>query len=316
MRLLAIGLLAFMVTLTLVCNVAWAYKISINQFADVPALNDAVQGFKERLAELGMEVTYVERNAKGSLEDLDRIVDQITEENPDLILAVGTASAQRSVNLIKHIPIVFTCVTDPVSAKLVASMDSPGGNATGTTDMSPVASQLALIKEIQPGAKNIGVIYNPGEPNSVFQVELAKGEALKLGFKILEAMATKASEVAVAVQSLVDRVDAIYLPTDNVVNSNIDPIIALALEHHIPFYPAEDSAIRKGGVATLSINYYQLGRLTGQQAVKILKEKLSPAEIPVESLKNLSLVVNTRFSSDVFLSVTPSIVDRAQVVYK
>ncbi|MDR1577624.1 MAG: ABC transporter substrate-binding protein [Deltaproteobacteria bacterium] len=316
MRQLAFGLLALVFGWVSFFGVAGAYTVSINQFVDLPALNDAVLGFKERLAELGLEVTYIEHNAKGSTDAIPRIVDQILDENPDLVLAVSTPSAQGSVLGIKRIPIVFTCVTDPVSAKLVASLEKPGGNATGTTDMNQVSEQLALIKEIQPGAQNLGVIYNPGESNSLAQVGLAKDVAPKLGFNIIEALVNNGDEARQAAQSLVDRVDAIYLPNDNVVIPNIENIVKVALEHHIPLYPAEDSAARKGGVATLSINYYQLGRLTGQLAAKILREKASPDELPVESSQKLILLVNTRFASDVFLSVSPSIVERAQVVIK
>ncbi|MDR2141734.1 MAG: ABC transporter substrate-binding protein [Deltaproteobacteria bacterium] len=294
----------------------WAYTISINQFVEHPSLNEAVRGFKEQLAELGVEATYLEHNAQGLLPTVSLIVNQILDEKPDLILAVATPCAQITAQGIKDIPILFTAVTDPVDAGLVASLDNPGGNVTGTTDMNPVAEQLALILEIQPGAKNIGVIYNPGEPNSEVQVKLAQAAAAKLGLTLVEAVAPNSTGVLQAVQSLVDRVDAIYLPTDNVVISNMETIINVALDQHIPLYPADDSSARRGGVAALSISYSELGRLTGRMAARILKDEAEPATTPVESLKRLSLVVNTRFASDIFLSVPPSVVQRAQVVIK
>jgi putative ABC transport system substrate-binding protein len=245
-----------------------------------------------------------------------QIVGLIQDEKPDLILAVATPAAQTVVQKIQDIPILFTCVTDPVSAGLVASMERPGGNVTGTTDMNPVAEQVALIREIQPGAKNLGVIYNPGEANSVVQVDILKTAAKKHGFVLIEAVAPNSAAVLQAAQSLVDRVDAIYLPTDNTVISSMEAIVTVALDQHVPLYPADDNSVRKGGVASLSINYYELGRLTGRMAARLLREAATPAETPVEALKNLSLVVNTHFASSVFLSVSPSIVERAHVVIK
>jgi putative ABC transport system substrate-binding protein len=297
-------------------TVLWAYTISINQYVEHPSLNEAVRGFKEQLAELGLEVTFLEHNAQGSLSTVLQIVDRIMDENPDLILAVSTPSAQSTVHKIKDIPVLFTAVTDPVAAGLVDSLEKPGANVTGTSDLNPVDEQLALIREIQPGAKTLGIIYNPGEANSVVQVELAKSAAAKHGFTIIEAAAPETSEIHQAAQSLVGRVDAIYLPTDNTVISGLDAIINIALDQHIPIYPSEESSVHRGGVASLSINYYNLGRQTGRMAAKILKEQASPADIPVEFIRQLNLVVNTGFATDIFLSVTPSIVERAQVVIK
>ncbi|MDR0550081.1 MAG: ABC transporter substrate-binding protein [Deltaproteobacteria bacterium] len=312
-----IGFLAFLAFWAWsIASAAFAYTISINQFVEHPSLNDAVLGFKEQLADLGLEVTYLEHNAQGSLATVLQIVNLIQGEKPDLVLAVSTPSAQSTVQVIKDAPVLFTCVTDPVSAGLVASMERPGANVTGTTDMNPVFEQVALIREIQPGAKNLGVIYNPGEPNSVVQVNLLKKAAAKNGFTLVEAVAPNSAGVVQAIQSLVDRVDAIYLPTDNAVISSVEAIINVALDQHIPLYPADDNTVRKGGVASLSVNYYELGRLTGRLAARILKNEVIPAESPVEALKNYALVVNAHFASNVFLSVSPSILERASVVIK
>ncbi|MDR2421882.1 MAG: ABC transporter substrate-binding protein, partial [Deltaproteobacteria bacterium] len=170
-------------------GLAWAYTISINQYVEHPSLNDSVLGFKEALAELGIEAVYLEHNAQKSIATVLQIVNLMKDERPDLILAVSTPSAQSTVQGIKDIPVLFTCVTDPVNAGLVASMEKPGGNVSGTTDMNPVADQVALIREIQPEAKNLGVIYNPGEPNSVVQVSLLKKVAEKQGFIVVEGVA-------------------------------------------------------------------------------------------------------------------------------
>jgi putative ABC transport system substrate-binding protein len=245
-----------------------------------------------------------------------QIANQIVDEKPDLILAVATPSAQTTAHRIKDIPILFTAVTDPLSAGLVKAMDKPGANVSGTTDMNPVEAQIALIKEIQPTAKNIGIIYNAGEVNSVIQLELAKKATEAAGLTLVEAVTTNTAGVYQAVQSLVGKVDAIYLPTDNTVISSLEAIIRTTLENKIPLYPAEDDSVRKGGVAVLSLSYYELGRQTGLMAEKILKGQELPQNMPVEAQQKHNLVVNAKFSQQIDLSIPKSILDRAQEILK
>ncbi|MDR2349853.1 MAG: ABC transporter substrate-binding protein, partial [Deltaproteobacteria bacterium] len=150
------------------------FAISINQYVEHPSLNASIRGFKDQLRESGVKVEYREHNAQANMPTVTQIVNAIMDEKPDLILAVATPSAQITAQKVKDIPILFTAVTDPVTAGLVKSLAEPGGNITGTTDMNPVVAQLLLIKEVQPDLKKLGIIYNAGEQNSVVQVELAK----------------------------------------------------------------------------------------------------------------------------------------------
>ena len=289
-----------------------AYTISIHQYVEHPSLDQAVQGFKDALKDANItDVTYHTHIAQARSDTALQIVNQIIGEKPDLILAVATPSAEPTVNAIKDIPILFTAVTDPVHAKLVASNESPGGNVTGTSDMNPVADQLALIVEIQPGLKNLGVIYNPGEANSTVQVDLAKAKAAELGINIVESPAVNTAAVHQAAQFLVGKVDAIYLPTDNTVISSLEAVLQVALDQKIPVYPAEDDSIRKGGVAVVSLSYYQLGRQTGQMAVDILRHGKKPSEIPVEGQKNPKLIVNKNFAAKIGLAIPDSVLSRA-----
>ncbi|MDR1036025.1 MAG: ABC transporter substrate-binding protein [Deltaproteobacteria bacterium] len=290
---------------------AEAYTVSINQFVEHPSLNEAVRGFKEQLAELGLEVTYHEHNAQADMPTVTQIVNQIVDEKPDLVLAVATPSAQITAQRIKDTPILFTAVTDPVDAKLVASAASPGANVSGTTDLNPVSAQLALIKEIQPQAKNIGIVYNSGESNSVVQVELARRAAAATGFELIEAVTADTAGVMAAAQSLVGKVDAIYLPTDNSVIASLEAIIKVSLDHKIPIYPAEDDSVRKGGAAVLSISYYQLGRQTGRMAARILKDGAKPASMPVEEQTDFNLIINTAYAAKVGLQIPDAVAARA-----
>ncbi|MDR2461279.1 MAG: ABC transporter substrate-binding protein [Deltaproteobacteria bacterium] len=293
---------------------AQAYTISINQYVEHPSLNAAVEGFKDQLKANNIEVTYHEHNAQAKNSTVTQIVNLMIDEKPDLILAVATPSAQQTAQKIKDIPILFTAVTDPVNAGLVPSLAAPDANITGTTDMNPVALQLALIKEIQPTAKNIGFIYNAGEANSVVQRDMARDAAVNLGFNLVEATADSTANVNSAAQSLIGRVDAIYLPTDNTVIASLEPIIKVSLEHKIPIYPAEDDSIRKAGLATYSISYYGLGQQTGRMATKILVDNISPRDIPVEDQTDHKLIVNLGYAQQVGIDIPQSVLDKAQEI--
>jgi putative ABC transport system substrate-binding protein len=292
-------------------SAAPAYTISINQYVEHPSLNEAVRGFKEQLTALGLEVTFKEHLAQADMPTVTQIVNQIIDEKPDLVLAVATPSAQITANRIKDVPVLFTAVTDPVSAKLVASAASPGGNVTGTTDINPVAAQLALIKEIQPSVKKIGAIYNSGESNSVVQIQLAREAASLLEVELVESVTADTAGVMQAANNLIGKVDAVYLPTDNAVIASYEAVLKVCLDNKIPLYPAEDDSVRKGGVAVLSISYYQLGRQTGRMSARILKDGVKPADIPVESQTDFQLIVDPSFAAKVGIEIPKAVLDRA-----
>jgi putative ABC transport system substrate-binding protein len=294
---------------------ALAVKISVNQFVEHPALDASVKGFKDALADEGFaDAVFTTHIAQANMPTVLQIVSQIQGEKPRLVLAVATPSAQATVQKIKDIPVLFTAVTDPLSAGLVDSMDRPGRNVTGTTDMSPVLAQVALIREIHPQAKNMGVIYNAGEANSLALVKILKDAAAKHGFELKEAVTVNTAGVFQAAKSLVGGVDVIYLPTDNTVISSIDSVIKICVENKIPLYPGEADSLRKGGVASLAIDYYELGRQTGVQAARILRGESAPADMPVEAQKEAALVVNKPFAERVGVAVPQSILERAKEI--
>lgn len=314
MRKLALALLA---PLLLVWGApAMAFDVTVHLLVEHPSLNASVQGFKDVLAESGLEIAYTEHNAQNNLATAQQIVSQIIGEKPDLILTVGTLPSEQTVNKIKDIPILFTAVTDPVSAQLVDSMEKPGGNMTGTTDMTPLKDQLALIQDIQPGVKTVGIIYNPGEDNSRVQVDIIKKAAVELGLEIVEAIAANNAGVYPAAQSLIDKVEAIFLPTDNTVISSFESVIKVATERKIPLYCAEADSVRKAGTAALSLSYYELGRQTGAMAVKILKGEAKPADLPVETQDQFDLLVNQAYNAQIGLEVPAAVLERAKEVLK
>lgn len=296
--------------------VGLAYTVSINQFVEHPSLNASVVGFMDELKESGLDIKYNMHNAQGNMPTVLQIVSQIQGENPDLILAVATPSAQATAQKVKNTPVLFTAVTDPVSAGLVKSNEAPGANVSGTTDMNPIHEQVSLIRTLQPEAKRLGVIYNAGEANSVVQVALLKAEASSQGFSVEEATTPNSAGIYQAAKSLVGRVDAIYLPTDNTIISALEPIIKVGVESKIPVYTGEADSVRRGAVASEAIDYYRLGRQTGELAVKIFVEGASPANLPVEALKTTSLIINLGAAEKMGLQIPQEIKDKASAVIK
>lgn len=272
-------------------------KLGIIQVAEHPALDAARQGFLDTLAANGYKegenliVDY--GNAQGDRTALKTIAKDLVSGGCDLILAIATDSAQAVAAETTEIPILITAVTDPVAAQLVQSNEKPGTNVTGTTDMNPVADQIALLQKLAPQAKNIGVVYNAGEVNSVVQVDMAKKAAAELGLKVVEATVSNTSEVMQAAQSLVGRVDGIYIPTDNTVASSIESVVKVAEENAIPVVVGEAGMVERGALATLGIDYEKLGRQTAEMALRILKGE-KPQDMPVESQKDMELVINMK----------------------
>lgn len=311
-RLTAVLMAAFL----LLPLTAFAYSVSINQFVEHPSLNESVRGFKDALQEAGLDVQYNMHNAQGNMPTVLQIVNQILGEKPDLVLAVATPSAQASAQKIKNIPVLFTAVTDPVSASLVASMEKPGANVSGTTDMNPLEQQLALMREIHPDAKTIGVVYNSGEANSVVQVELLKkmNAEKHFGFTIVEAPTVNSAGVYQAAKSLVGKAELVYLPTDNTVIANLESVFKVCLENKLPLYSAEAESVRRAGVASPAINYYELGRQTGRMAAEILTKKAKVSDMPVESLKKTTLVVNPKVAAELGVTLPKSVMDRAEEI--
>jgi putative tryptophan/tyrosine transport system substrate-binding protein len=270
-------------------------KVGIIQIVEHPALDSASEGFRDVLEENGYiegeNIIYDYQNAQGDMSIANTIANKFAWEKPDLILAIATPTAQAVANTIKDIPILITAVTDPVAAELIETMEKPNTNVTGTTDMTPVAKQIELLLKLKPEAKNIGILYNAGEVNSVVQVEIAKEVCLELGLNLVEATADNSSSVYQAAQSLSNRVDAIYVPTDNTVVSAIESVVKIAEDYDLPLIVGEEDSVKRGGLATEGLSYYQLGRQTGEMALRIINGE-SPENMPIESQKQTRLVIN------------------------
>jgi len=314
---LLLGLLLVVIVLGAALGVqAKTYTIGITQIVEHPALDNAVDGFMQALADAGLEVRYDRQNAQGDMSTALMIAQKFANSRVDLVLAVATPTAQAAANVIKDIPILITAVTDPESAGLVRSNSLSGTNVCGTSDLNPVDRQLALFKQLNRPVSKVGVLYNAGETNSVVQVEMAKQEAKKLGLTLVEAAVSNSSEVYQAALSLVGRVDGIYVPTDNTVVSAFESVAKVAADNNLPVITGEDNSVERGGLATVGIDYYRLGYQTGEIAIRVLQGEVRPHELPIEYQRDVRLVVNLKAAEEQGVNLPQSLVEQADSVIK
>lgn len=294
-------------------------KLGIIQIVEHAALDASRQGFLDVLTENGYNegenLTVDYQNAQGDQSNLKTIATKFVTDQVDMVLAIATPSAITMASETTDIPILITAVTDPVAAKLVESNEKPGGNVTGTTDMTPIKEQFDLLKKIVPEAIKVGVIYNSSEVNSQVQVEMAKGVAQELGLEIVEATVTGSAEVMQIAQSLVGKVDAIYVPGDNVVASSIASVVSIAEKNHLPLIVSERGMVEGGALGTIGIDYYKLGRQTGEMALRVLNGD-NTAEMPIESLKDIDIVINQGAADRMGVTIPQEILDQAKEVIK
>lgn len=319
-RTFVLGVTLLCITFLLACNSAKDVKIGIIQVIDHPALNSARQGFIEYLSENGYAegetVEYDYRNAKGSMENAHQIAAGFIGKGVNLIMAIGTPVTKVTIEKTQEIPIIFAAVTDPLGEGIVTDLKTPGGNVSGISDMNPVYDQLKLIKEMIPQAKKVGVLFNPGEANSVALVNIAREAADKLGLQLIEATANNTRGVRQAAASMVGKVDAAYMPTDNTMAAAIDVIMDVCDKNNIPFFSSERESVKDGGtLASLCVNYYQLGRQTGEIAYRVLKGE-DIGKISVEFQKKFDLYVNTTRAEKLNIEVPKSVRERATKIVK
>lgn len=270
------------------------YKIGVLQYMPHAALDSANEGFFAALDDLGVAYDADQQNAAGEQANCQTIGEQLVNDGSDLIFVIGTQAAQTVAGITQDIPIVLTAVTDPADAGVVASNEEPGGNVTGTSDLTPVADQIELLTEILPDAKTVGMLYNSGEPNSQFQIEIAKEACDKAGLKYKDLTVSSSNEIQTVVESAVGQVDVLYTPTDNLIANGMATVAMIALENNLPVVCGEEGCVKAGGLVTYGIDYYELGYKAGEQAARILTEDADPAEMPIEYLDadQCSLVVN------------------------
>lgn len=322
-----LSILLLVLTLVIVGGVsslagAQPLVIGITQIVEHPALDAARDGFIAALEEAGYkegeDVVYDLQNAQGDFTNAISIAQKFKDDKVDLIVAIATPTAQAALQVNQEIPIVINAVTDPVAASLAKSWESSGNNLTGMSDAAPNKQQVELIPLFLPEAKNVGTIYNAGEANSVVQIEVAKEACKELGLNLIEVTVSNSSEVLMAAQSLVGRVEAIYIVTDNTVVSALSSVIKVCNQEKIVLILADPSTVDKGALASYGIDYFSLGKKSGEIAIQIIKGA-KPSDIPIQTItdpKDLQFVVNLDTAKIIGISISEEILKTADKIIK
>lgn len=320
-RMFLVLMLALVGTIVMGCKSDDVIEIGILQYLEHNALTEARKGFIEGLEEAGfVDGENIRIKVLNPETDASTMALQAKElvRKSDLILAIATPAASAVVNEAKeqgkNTPILFTAVTDPVAAKLIQSNEKPGGFVTGTNDNNPIPEQIALVKELLPEAKKLGIIYTASETNSEIQAGVAKSEAEKLGMTVEIKTIQSVNDLRQVANQLASNVDAIYIPTDNAIAASMGIIGDVISEHKIPAIVGESNMVIEGGSITIGINYFQLGKDTAQMAIKILKDKKSPKDIPSTGMTNYEIVINNKQLKSIGITVSEDLLSRADKV--
>lgn len=291
--------------------------VGILQFVSHPALDTITKGVKDALKEAGYKegknLKIVFQNGQADQSKLATMSQQLVDKKADVLVGVATPAAQSLANTTKDIPIVLGAVTDPVGAKLVASLDNPGGNVTGVSDQPPVASQIKLGKELLPDAKTVGMLYSSTEVNSKYQVNEASKTAESLGMAVKEYPVASTNEIAQTVQVMSQNVDFIYIPLDNTIANAMQAVVGEANKSKTPIITSVDTMVEQGGLATVGIDQYTLGKKAGQMVVQILKGA-DPSVTPVYTFKEGVTVLNEKQAEFLGIQIPDNLKKEAQIV--
>lgn len=283
-------------------------RIGISQYITHKSLDATREGFIDELAKAGyvdgqtIEIDF--QNAQGEQRNLKNISQNLAEST-DLVFAIATPSAQSLANTTKTTPVLFSAVTDPLTAKLVTSLEQPGGNVTGTSDQSSeaISTQVDLIKQVLPNAQTIGILFTQSEPNSVVQKDEVKGILEAKGFTVVEKTILDSNNVKAAADSLMSEVDMVFVPTDNIISSTMETIKQVSLQHQVPVFGGSTEMVAIGGLYNYGTDYTELGRQTARMAIRILEGE-SPSTMAVELPEKIELHINEDMAQALGLDVS------------
>lgn len=291
-------------------------QIGVVQIMEHTSLDTIRESFLAEMESLGYGEDKVEfdiQNAQGEQTNLSSICKKFVGDNVDMIVAIATPTAQAAAASTSDIPIVFSAVTDPVEAKLVADPEHPDKNLTGTSDAIPVDEVMQLCQKLTPDVKKIGFMYTTSEINSQVTAEKAIQEAEKMGYETQLMTISEVSELQQAAQSLAQNVDAIYVPIDNTIAQAMKVLAQVGLDYKIPIYTGADSMVQDGGFATVGIEYDKLGQQTAKMAKSIL-EGTPVSEVPVESLDEFGTFINKSTAEAIGVEIPAEIADNATLM--
>ena len=277
--------------------------IGIVQLVEHDALDAANRGITDVLKERGISMEIDRQNAQADQSNLRNIAQRFVSHNYPLIFAIATPAAQTVANATSTTPIVATAVTDFAVAKLVKDNNKPGTNVTGSSDMNPIAAQTELLLKLVPNAKTVGTIYNSSEINSQLQIDILRKELEKHGVALAEATISSVNDIQQAAQSLVGKVDVMYVPTDNVVASSMPTLYRVTQAAKLAVVAGEAGMVRSGATATVAVDYYNLGKIAGNMGADILEGKAKPQDMPIRYQTEFKVVLNEPVVKELGLTV-------------
>jgi putative ABC transport system substrate-binding protein len=288
---------------------------------DHPGIDMVRQGFSDRMKELGYiqgkNIRYDQQSAQGQMPVAQSIAQKFVTDKVDLIYAITTPSSQAAAKATQgtKIPVIFGAVTDPVSAGLVRTLDKPGGNVTGTSDVWPVEDQFDLLLRLVPTVKRVGIVYNPGESNAQYNVKIAEEVCKKKGLQVVKVSVANTAEVQMATRSLVGRCDAIYAPADNTIISALSAVVGVAESNKIPLLVGDATSIEEGGFGTIGNDYFDIGRVSAELADRVLKGE-NPGDIPVARATSYEYFFNLKSAKKLGITIPDDLLKKAKKVYQ
>lgn len=322
MKKLSLRTLVSTLVLAAVCSapaLAADKAVLVTAIVEHPALDAVRDGVKDELKDEGFEagknLKWEYQSAQGNTGTAAQIARKFVGDKPDAIVAIATPSAQALVSATKTIPVVYSGVTDPVAAQLVKDWKPSGTNVTGVSDLLELEKQVDLIKRVVPAAKRVGMVYNPGEANSAVVVKAMKELLGKSGMTLVEAAAPRTVDVGAAAKSLIGKVDVIYTNTDNNVVSAYEALVKVGNDAKIPLVASDTDSVKRGAIAALGVNYYDLGRQTGKVVARILKGE-KPGDIASATSSKLELFVNTTAAQKQGVTLSADLIKSAKTVIK
>lgn len=281
--------------------------IGIVQLVEHDALDAANRGITDALKERGVTMEIDRQNAQADQSNLRNIAQRFVSHNYPLIFAIATPAAQTVANATSTTPIVATAVTDFAVAKLVKDNNKPGTNVTGSSDMNPIAAQTELLLKLVSNAKTVGTVYNSSEINSQLQIDILRKELEKHGVALAEATISSVNDIQQAAQSLVGKVDVMYVPTDNVVASSMPTLYRVTQAAKLAVVAGEAGMVRSGATATVAVDYYNLGKIAGNMGADILEGKAKPQDMPIRYQTEFKVVLNELVVKELGLPVPEDI---------
>ena len=293
-------------------------NIGIVQLVEHDALDAANRGIIDGMAKRGFKdgvnVKFDKQNAQADQSNLHNIATRFVSNKDKLIFAIATPAAQSVASVTKEIPFVATDLTNFEVARLVKSNKAPGGNVTGVSDINPVADQLALLLKLTPGAKAVGTIYNSSEINSAYQIELLREAAKAHKVDVVEATVSNVNDIQQAIASIKAKVQALYIPTDNVMASAIPALLKVTNPAKLPVVAGESGMVRAGALASIGVDYYTLGVMTGNMGADILEGKAQPATMPIQIQQATKVLINMKAAKEIGLDVPAELLKDADKI--